>query len=153
MEKCSVSKGAFTLCCVAECNSQFDCVHIKKEIFADYTSGYKNCGRRPVNFIWFFSLSGWCHFETSHSSYATRQTFDETDILPTKFLCCRARRNMQKPCLSRAALTSTLFSPFAALQAMFCCILLRGIVWAHLNIEGFFLRNSQFCSPFNYGDR
>ncbi len=37
---------------------QFDCVHIKKEFFAVYTSGYKNCGMKPVNFFWFF-FSNW----------------------------------------------------------------------------------------------
>ncbi len=33
---------------------QFDRVRIKKYFFADYTSGYKNCGTKPVNFVWFF---------------------------------------------------------------------------------------------------
>ncbi len=41
---------------------QFDRVHIKKEFFADYTSGYKNCGTRPVNFIWFFLFNWWMPF-------------------------------------------------------------------------------------------
>ncbi len=96
---------------------QFDRVHMKKEFFADNTSGYKNCGTRPVNVVWFFSLSSWCHFKTPYSSYAARQTFDETaGILPIEFSCHMACCGMQKPCLSRAALTSTLFSPFAAWQ-------------------------------------
>ncbi len=71
---------------------------------------------RPVNSVWFFSLTSWCNFETPHSSYATWQTFDETDILPIEFSCRMACRGMQKPCRSRAALTSILFSPFAAWQ-------------------------------------
>ncbi len=60
---------------------QSDRVHIKR-IFCE---GYKNCGTRPVNFVWFFSLTSWCNFETPYSSYAAWQTFDETDILPMEF--------------------------------------------------------------------
>ncbi len=70
----------------------------------------------PANSVWFFSLTSWCNFETLYSSYTTQQTFDETDILPIKFLCRMAYCNIQKPCLNRAALTSTLFPPFAAWQ-------------------------------------
>ncbi len=99
---------------------QFDRVHIKREFFVDNISGYKNCGMRLVNFVWFFSLIGWCHFETLYLSYAARQTLDETGILPIKFSCC----GMQKPCLSCATLTSTLFPPFAAQQG---CILLHSV--------------------------
>ncbi len=82
-----------------------------------FCESYKNCGTRPVNSVWFFSLTSWCNFETTYSSYATRQTFDETDILPIEFSCCMACCcGMKKLCLSHAALTSTLFSPFAVRQ-------------------------------------
>ncbi len=101
---------------------QFGCVHIKKEFFADYTLGYKNCGTRPVNSIWFFPLTGWCNFETPNSAYASWQTFDEIDILPIEFSCRMA-------CGSHATLTSTLFSLG---NATFCCILPHSIVWTHL---------------------
>ncbi len=65
-----------------------------------------------MSFIRFFSQIGWCHFEIPYSSYAARQTFDETDILPIEFSC----HGIQKPSLSHVTLTSTLFSPFSARQ-------------------------------------
>ncbi len=95
---------------------------LKKNFLQTVTSGYKNCETRPVNFVRFFSLPGWYHFETPYSSYAARRTFDDTDILPIEFLCC----GMQKPCPSCSTLTSTLFLPFAAWQG---CIFLHSSVW------------------------
>ncbi len=74
----------------------------------------------------FLSQTGWCHFDTHYSSYAAQQSFDETNILPIEFSCCMAFCGMQKPCLSRTALTSTLFSLFVAQQG---CILLHSVTW------------------------
>ncbi len=77
-------KGASTLCRAAECNTlQLCCVakvarHMppmwshphEKIIFCRPSSGYQNCGMRSANLVWFFSQTGWYHFETPYSSYA-----------------------------------------------------------------------------------
>ncbi len=78
------SKGASTLCHAAEYNtlqlSRMAKVarHMsimrsrpnEKRIFCRPSSGYKNCGTRPGNVVWFFSQTSWYHFETPYSSYA-----------------------------------------------------------------------------------
>ncbi len=63
---------------------------------------------------------------------STQQTFDETATLPIEFSCRTACHGMQKPCLSRAALTSTFFRHWPHGKAAFYRILLRDIVWTHL---------------------
>ncbi len=81
-----IHKGASTLCRVAKCNTLQLCCAAKvvrhmplmrlcpheKRIFCRPFSCYQNCGTRSANLGWFFSQTGWYHFETPYSSYAVR---------------------------------------------------------------------------------
>ncbi len=95
----SYSKGASTLCRTAECNT-LQLSHAakvarhmppmrsrphEKKIFCKPSSVYKNCGTRSVNLVWFFSQTGWYHFETPYSSYAAQFSLMGSTICQLNF--------------------------------------------------------------------
>ncbi len=93
------SKSVSTLCRAAECNTLQLCHAAKvtrhmpsmrsrpheKRIFCRPSSRYQNCGTRSVNLVWFFSQTGWYHFETPYSSYAAQLLLMEPTICRSNF--------------------------------------------------------------------
>ncbi len=73
------------------------------------------------------------HLHCSWWQVSAQQTFDDTDTLPTEFLCRHSatRWGIQKPCQSHTVLTSTLFLAFATQQS---CITLHSTTWHNLKI-------------------
>ncbi len=105
-------KSASILCRATECNTlqlcraakvarhmppMRSCPH-EKIIFCRPSLGYQNCGTRSVNLVWFFSQTGWYHFETPYLLYAVRLLLmGPTDNLPIEFLGHAASNGMPQP--------------------------------------------------------
>ncbi len=102
-------KGASTLCRAAECNNLQLCGAAKvarmppmwsrpheKRTFCR-PSGYKNCGMRHANFVWFF-ISNWpIPFWNALLVICHAASFDATDNSPIKFLGCAVSNSMLQP--------------------------------------------------------
>ncbi len=104
----------------------------EKRIFCRPSSGHQNCGTRSASLVWFFSQTGWYHFENPYSSYVTRLLLIWPTICRSNFWAAQH----QTACRSLADATSTYTCGMAQLMphglAALCHCVPRGIVWTYL---------------------